>query len=93
MALLKNIVYYSSVYHWKALSEFYATFVRQIVSGQRSWGDSSVDLEVPILSKHVKQDFNKSNNMFKKDNKYPSLVLFLISKEQMFYEFPSFSND
>ena len=73
MALLKNIVYYSSVYHWKALSEFYATFVRQIVSGQRSWGDSSVDLEVPILSKHVKQDFNKSNNMFKKDNKYPTV--------------------
>jgi hypothetical protein len=42
----------SESYHWKALLEFYATFVRQIESGQRSWGDSSVDLEVPILSKH-----------------------------------------
>jgi hypothetical protein len=42
------------------LLEFYAAFVRQIESGQRSssWGDSSVDLEVPILSKHVKQDLN-----------------------------------
>ena len=37
VALLKKIVYYSSVYHWKALLEFYAAFVRQIESGQRSW--------------------------------------------------------
>ena len=86
MALLKKkkiIVYYSSVYHWKALLEFYAAFVRQIESGQRSWGDSSVDLEVPILSKHVKQDFNKSNNTFKKDNKYPTVwYCFLYQKNK-----------
>jgi hypothetical protein len=37
VALLKKIVYYSSVYHWKALLELYAAFVRQIESGQRSW--------------------------------------------------------
>ena len=83
VALLKQIVYYSSVYHWKALLEFYAAFVRQIESGQRSWGDSSVDLEVPILSKHVKQDFNKSNNTFKKDNKYPTVwYCFLYQKNK-----------
>jgi hypothetical protein len=37
VALLNKIVYYSSVYHWKALLELYAAFVRQIESGQRSW--------------------------------------------------------
>ena len=83
VALLKKIVDYSSVYHWKALLEFYAAFVRQIESGQRSWGDSSVDLEVPILSKHVKQDFNKSNNTFKKDNNYPTVwYCFLYQKNK-----------
>jgi hypothetical protein len=65
------------------LLEFYAAFVRQIESGQRSWGDSSVDLEVPILSKHVKQDFNKSNNTLKKDNKYPTVwYCFLYQKNK-----------
>lgn len=83
VALLTKIVYYSSVYHWKALLEFYAAFVRQIESGQRSWGDSSVDLEVPILSKHVKQDFNKSNNTFKKDNNYRTVwYCFLYQKNK-----------
>ena len=43
----------------------------------------SVDLEVPILSKHVKQDFNKSNNTFKKDNKYPTVwYCFLYQKNK-----------
>ena len=38
VALHKKNVYYSSVYHWKALLECYAAFVRQIESGQRSCG-------------------------------------------------------
>lgn len=36
VALPKTIVYYSSIYHWKALLEFYAAFVSQMESGHRS---------------------------------------------------------
>jgi hypothetical protein len=53
------MVYYSSSYTWKALLDFYAAFVRQIELGNRTLKNVPSDLEVPLLSKHVKQDFNK----------------------------------
>jgi hypothetical protein len=46
-------------------------------------------LEVPILSKHVKQDFNKSNNTLKKDNKYPTVwYCFLYQKNKCSMDSP-----
>ena len=70
------MVYYSSIYKmytWKALLDFYAAFVRQIEIGTKN--DDPADLEVPLLSKHVKQEFNKkpSNIAFKKEFKTPAM--------------------
>ena len=59
LALLKKIVYYSGIYQWKALLEFYAAFVRSIETGQKKWKDDSTSLEVPLLSKYIKQDVKK----------------------------------
>ena len=53
------MVYYSSIYSWKALLDFYAVFVRQIELGNWSWKNDLSDLEVP-LSKQVKPDFNNT---------------------------------
>jgi len=36
LSFLKKIVYYSGIYQWKALLDFYAAFVRQIETGQKS---------------------------------------------------------
>jgi len=72
--LLKKMVYYSSSYTWKALLDFYAAFVRQIELGNRTWKNDPSDLEVPLLSKHVKQDFNKKSSYnVKKEFKTPSV--------------------
>ena len=73
LSLLKKIVYYSSIYTWKALLDFYAAFVRQIELGKKTWKDDPVDIEVPLLSKHVKQDYGKKSNYPKKDLKAPSV--------------------
>lgn len=53
----KKIVYYSCIYTWKALLDFYAAFVRQNEIGTTPWKYDPADLEVPLLSKHVKQEF------------------------------------
>ena len=71
IAFLKKIVYYSSIYQWKALLDFYAAFVRQVELGKKKWGDDTVGLEVPLLSKNVKPDIKKSTPGFKKDISKP----------------------
>ena len=69
--ILKTMVNYSSSYAWKALLDYYAAFVRQIELGNRTWKNDPSYLEVPLLSKHVKQDFNKrSSYNVKKEFKY-----------------------
>jgi hypothetical protein len=61
LSLLTKIVYYSNIYQWKALLDFYAAFLRQIETGVKTWKDNPGDLEVPLLSKYVKHFFNKTN--------------------------------
>ena len=72
MSLLKKIVYYSNIYQWKALLDFYAGFLRQIETGVKTWKDNPGDLEVPLLAKYVKQDYSKkTSSSFKQDFKTP----------------------
>ena len=80
------MVYYSSIYAWKALLDFYAAFVRQIELGNRTWKNDPCYLEVPLLSKHVKQDFNKKNLHItsRRNSSISSVVLCRFSEEQMF---------
>ena len=71
LPLLKKI-YYSNIYQWKALLDFYAAFLRQIQTGVKTWKDNPCDLEVPLLSKYVKQDYRKkTSSSFKQDFKTP----------------------
>jgi hypothetical protein len=37
LSLLTKIVYYSNIYQWKALLDFYAAFRRQIETGVKTW--------------------------------------------------------
>ena len=70
--LLTKIVYYSNIYQWKALLDFYAAFFRQIETGVKTWKDNPGELEVPLLSKYVKQDYiKKTSSSFKQDSKTP----------------------
>ena len=72
LSLLTKIVYYSNIYQWKALLDFYAAFLRQIETGVKTWKDIPGDLEVPLLSKYVKQDYSKkTSSSFKQDSKTP----------------------
>jgi hypothetical protein len=47
LSLLKKIVYYSNIYQWKALLDFYDAFLRQIETGVKTWKDNPGELEVP----------------------------------------------
>jgi hypothetical protein len=40
-------VYYSNIYQWKALLDFYDAFLRQIETGVKTWKDNPGELEVP----------------------------------------------
>ena len=72
LSLLTKIVYYSNIYQWKALLDFYAAFFRQIDTGVKTWKDNPGDLEAPLLSKYVKQDYSKkTSSSFKQDSKTP----------------------
>ena len=63
LSLLTKIVYYSNIYQWKALLDFYAAFRRQIETGVKTWKDNS---------KYVKQDYSKkTSSSFKQDSKTP----------------------
>jgi hypothetical protein len=49
---------------------FYAAFLRQIETGDKTWKDNPGDLEVSLLSKYVKQDYSKKTSYsFKQDSK------------------------
>ena len=58
--------WYSSIYQWQALLDFYAAFVRQVELGQKKWGDDTVRLEVQLLSKHVKPDIKNPHQEIRK---------------------------
>ncbi|CAG2225059.1 unnamed protein product [Mytilus edulis] len=74
LSLLKKIVYYSSIYQWKSLLDFYAAFLRQIETGAKTWKDTPDNLEVPLLSKYVKQEFDKKHSFgAKKETKTHTL--------------------
>jgi hypothetical protein len=50
----------------------YAAFLRQIETDVKTWKDNPGDLEVPLLSKYVKQDYSKkTSSSFKLDSKTP----------------------
>ena len=91
LALLKKIVYYSSIYQWKSLLDFYAAFLRQIETGQKTWKDDSVGLEVPLLSKYVKVDQKKT--VFKKDSQKTVLTWYcaLFQKNKCSKQSPHFT--
>lgn len=73
IAFLKKIVYYSGIYQWKALLDFYAAFLRQIETGQKTWKDDSVYLEVPLLSKYIKTE-SKKVSIVRKDVQKPPII-------------------
>ena len=51
LRFLKKIMYFSTIYEWKALLKFYAAWVRRIEIGLNTWSDSSVEIETPMLTK------------------------------------------
>ena len=50
LRFLKKVMYFASIYEWKALLRFYAAWVRCIEIGLNTWSDSSVELETPMLT-------------------------------------------
>lgn len=50
--LLLKIAYFSTIYKWDTLLDFYAAWLRQIELGKKSWGDDTQSIEAPILSGH-----------------------------------------
>ena len=48
---LKKIMYFSTIYKMKALLQFYVAWVRRIEIGLKTWSDSSVEIETPMLTK------------------------------------------
>lgn len=50
MKLLQKIAYYSSIYQWAAILDFYAAWLRQIEIGRKSWKNDPQVLESAILT-------------------------------------------
>ena len=51
LRFLKKIMYFSTIYEWKALLKFYAAWVRRIEIGLNAWSNSSVEIETLMLTK------------------------------------------
>ncbi|CAC5406931.1 unnamed protein product [Mytilus coruscus] len=50
LKLLQKIAYFSSIYHWASVLEFYAAWLRLIELGRKAWSDDSQMLENVMLS-------------------------------------------
>ena len=59
MRLLKKTAYFSSMFEWKRVLQFYAAWVRRIEMGLNSWRDDSSLIENTIL---FCKSFNKKQN-------------------------------
>jgi hypothetical protein len=60
----------------------YAAFLRQIETDVKTWKDNPGDLEVPLLSKYIKQDYSKkTSSSFKQDFKTPIAWYFALFKK------------
>lgn len=60
MKFLKKIVYYSSIYEWKRLLQFYAAWLRRIEMGLNSWGDDPTQIETAMLTgQPLKKSYDK----------------------------------
>ena len=52
--LLKKISYYTELYEWKGVKQFYAHIIRQIENGLSTWSQDISGVETPLLIKYVK---------------------------------------
>lgn len=85
-------------YDFSTLKSFYAVCLREIEVGNKTWEDDFSAIEMVILQKHVpktKDGIQFGRKSFKSDKKsdtpvdstdvkWESVVLFLLSKEQMY---------
>ena len=54
MSLLKKVVYFSNIYEWKCLLQFYAAWLRRIEMGLNSWSDDPTQIiETAMLAGHA----------------------------------------
>ncbi|CAC5385337.1 unnamed protein product [Mytilus coruscus] len=49
LKLLQKIAYFSSIYHWASVLEFYAAWLRFIELGRKTWSDDSQMLENVLI--------------------------------------------
>ena len=54
--LLKKISYYTELYEWKGINQFYAHIIRQIENGLSTWSQDFSGVDTPLLIKYVKTD-------------------------------------
>ena len=60
MRFLKKIVYYSNIYEWSVLLQYYAAWVRRIEMGLNCWSDDPAQIENAMLaSKLAKKQSQK----------------------------------
>lgn len=52
LKLLQKISYYSSIYQWNSILDFYGAWLRQIELGRKTWADDTQSLENVVLSGH-----------------------------------------
>ncbi|CAC5412970.1 unnamed protein product [Mytilus coruscus] len=54
LRLLQKVSYFSSVYQWSAILDFYAAWLRQIEIGKKTWNDDPQVLESAVLTESNK---------------------------------------
>lgn len=67
ISFLKKIVYYSNIYEWKRLLQFYAAWLRRIEMGLNSWADDPSQIETAMLTGQVMQKSTDKNSKSKSD--------------------------
>ena len=67
MSLLKKIVYFSNIYEWKCLLQFYAAWLRRIEMGLNSWSDDPTQIETAMLAGHAAKKSSDKNYLSKSD--------------------------
>ncbi|CAG2243504.1 unnamed protein product [Mytilus edulis] len=53
LRLLQKVSYFSSVYQWSAILDFYAAWLRQIEIGKKTWNDDPQVLESAVLTGNI----------------------------------------
>ena len=67
MSLLKKVVYFSNIYEWKCLLQFYAAWLRRIEMGLNSWSDDPTQIETAMLAGHAAKKSSDKNYLSKSD--------------------------